>query len=302
MTHNIVETRYEHAIREAMRRGQTGFQGPAPSVFGSQVLSVVMGDAGDSVPWLVTLDAQTFQSGSVAPVGPINNSVQTAFTSPTNTAPGAPPEALLAGGYNLGGLYVRVYWGLGHAAERAYVDYPFGGTTFQLSGAFVRVEFPPGLSIVASANVPNYGGFVAPCVAGRNLTRPPTLTSSSQIIGGGAAISYPIPPRARGYRLYFGAAPPVGTGTNLPLQITQGAFQGFVQPVTFDDDSAWAFQGRSAQNRQAQGLGSLDGSFNAQDTSYQDLDPRAEYVTVTNPANAGAVNVNVGVVWQLDLS
>lgn len=291
----LVETRMEHAIREAMRRGQTGFRGPAPSLFGTQVLTVIMADPDESVPWIITLTSQVMTTPvAFGAAGlPPDNTVQTAFNAATATPAGQPPEAF-ASVFNLLGGYVRVTWGLGNAMERAYVDYPFGGCTIQVTGSFVRVELPPNRVIVASAATPSYGGFVAPAIAGRQLGRPNTLTSGTvNLVALNGTHSFAVPPRARGYRLYTDALPPASLSQG--LTVIQQSFQSSLATVTFDDDSAFVFQGDLVSAAGSPGV-----QMHAQDTSYQDLDPRTEFVQLNNlnPTQA----LSVGVVWQLDLS
>jgi len=296
----LVETRLEAAVREAMARGQTGFKGPAPSLFGQQVLSVVMPAQDESVPWIITLCAQQYASGSlpVTPLLPPSNTVQTGFNLGTASPAGQPPESFAAsgGGFALGGPYVKVYWGLGNATEYAYVDYPFGGCTIQVTGSIVRVELPPNRVIVASASVPQYGGFVVPAIAGRQMGRPNTLTTATQFLNfSGGTATFAVPPRARGYRLYTDSV--LGLVTR-GISVFQQSWQGFAQTIVVDDDSATpGFQGDIVGSFASPGV-----QLHAQDTSFQDLDPRTELLNLVNLNSTLGQTFSVGVVWQLDLS
>jgi hypothetical protein len=165
-------------LKHALSTGRWGFRAPLLIAVG-QPLVTSMVPAYLARVWTVTLTAWRYQTGiiGVAALPPDNN---------TSAGPGL--------------VAVKVEWGIDGGNETCLVDYPWSGVTFQLHAAYVRVSLEATASPSFTAP-PIVGAMLSP--SGR-LSQPregPTYTTGQHNILAAGTGQFPVPARARAYRL-----------------------------------------------------------------------------------------------------
>jgi hypothetical protein len=216
---------------------------------------------------------------------------------------GTPPAEQVT--YDIAGIYFRLAWGSGNMRETAYVSYPFGGGSFQVHAASVRVEFPSGFTPAAVLNqgIPSVGGFISEGHRSEQH-RKPTLVVNPRILATPDAIlsrTFFAPPRAVGYRLYTPEDPDLFAACRFVVdQAFWGA--GSVGVLARDGDNVTPYRGNSNE---------LDISSDGTNAS-QRATKNANDWTVLMPQAIGVIvqpffdsdaplSIQVGVEWILDL-
>lgn len=114
-----------------------------------------------------------------------------------NTQP-ADNETWTGGSSSLG-VQVSLLWGTANGSERAIVDYPARGCTFQVQASYLRMGILVGGA--TGAVPPALAGFVSPEPRVITCIAAPTNTSNgSPLIAASGSRRYPIPDRAVAYR------------------------------------------------------------------------------------------------------
>jgi hypothetical protein len=181
---------------------------------------------------------------------------------------------------------LRIEYGVSGAREVVRVDYPWGGATYAVQAASLRVYLDQAF-MTGTDNVPMMGAWAAPVDADPGALPPPTLTTAViNIPAGPSSADFPVPARARGFMLYFdtfAAYNTYATGPNTTL--TQKNGQG----------AAVAFSHGSG----APGPGAGIGNDPVAESSFFPLHPAATVVTVTNIGAVGSFNM--GIRWLIGL-
>lgn len=295
-------SRRDEEIEQAFANGVVGFSGKITTLAGNPLINVQLPEH-LSVGWTVTLMAM--KNGDTASpkglVGGIPPDVQIAtalFPSSGQT----PPERQA---YNIEGVYLVVSWGAGFARERAFISYPFGGGSFQVHGASVRVETPGGLQSagtgVSGEGIPIVGGFLSQSERSQSDI-PPVLLTSLRDIGDAGPIDVWAPPRAIGYRLWTitdldsVAIFPTASAVLKVQQLTWLA--GAAVAFTLDGTNVTAYRGNSNELDVSGSNAWQRATRNASD--WTRLVQRSIGVRITN-VNADEAAAAIGVEWILDL-
>lgn len=242
-----------HELQEAHARGKWGFQSPIVNTSGLAVLTTET-PAWMARPWTVQLNTHRWPANIIQPQANYPPDNQTAW----------PPAigAMAANTPNEVGYYARVEFGTDGALERARVDYPWTGCSFEVNASSVRVYVEsPDFSGGVFHNVPTSGpivsGTLSPWSSSRGngqLTNAPTFTYWMVLDNSGVQqIDVPIPPRAFGYRVYIRTqfTPNAATQPNLVIQQTtlQGVVnmaQDITPPALLGQQEEWASPGYAA--------------------------------------------------------
>lgn len=120
-------------------------------------------------------------------------------------------------------LRARVQWGNDKAQEEALIDYPRAGCSFVVNSSLLRVsvEWPkPALAYIGPQVFPTLGGMAVPGIR-ESSQRPTWLTMPPQTVtfdetGLAAPASFPVPARARGYRVFVAN---VGNDPLTPMEL-----------------------------------------------------------------------------------
>lgn len=179
---------------------------------------------------------------------------------------------------------ITVQFGTGNVMEVAECDYPFGGCTFEVRAANLRVMFAQvGQNFTtpsAAVGLPMLGAFISPGTSRSKSLMPPTWTTAPNDLdaAGGAAPAktFCAPKRAVGYRVWM-----TNAVTTSSMTITQGDYTG---SGSFQTDFV-----NADMRKQPQGV--------MPDAQWIALNPRATAITITNIEAAGRT---VGVTWILD--
>jgi hypothetical protein len=214
---------------------------------------------GFSRSWVITITSMKFQKGVL-----VVNNVNPDNQVDTLTATGAP-------------AYMKLQYGTAEAYEEVLFDYPWGGLTFQVSAAMVRLYAPQ--PFVATTRPPRLGAFIS----GKNtvgLTQPSRLTFTvlPVAIGALATVTFYPPNRAVGYRLFTTGTVGGTLGTFQLIQVSIAAAGLCFDANNFSPDG---IQGPPAE----------EGFFR--------LIPQAQALQVVSQDAANSHNV--GVIWMLDV-
>lgn len=133
-------------------------------------------------PWTISTAAMLFSNGVLS----------------TTNAPPDPPNS-----QTVMEIKLRIDWGIDSARESAEVDYNWGGNTFQIHAANVRVYLlPPPVQNYNTTRLPILNGWISPFAQGRGATDfiGPTWTHAFSFNINSTAF-VPIPARAIAYRM-----------------------------------------------------------------------------------------------------
>ncbi len=253
------------------RQGQFGFMLPAASATGQQIL---FWDHEDPRTWTIHLTRWRYQGGTIG-------AQQGNQTTPT--------LALTADG----GIFVNsetitqaaIQFGVGGGSERAVVDYPMSGTSFEIACASFKMQFLlPNANTLAAQVL--WGAFAVPSVKdGSAGKRPPKFTtqtiSLTSSAGGQNIAGIAIPDRARSYTLAVLDA--ATASNNCTIQQMSGA--GNVLRV---DHLNGAFT-----------VGNQYESYGGSQVFDPDIHPNAQTLLITNTSAGFASNFVVS--FELDL-
>lgn len=180
---------------------------------------------------------------------------------------------------NLDATYrAAVYWGVDGAPERAIVDYPFGGCTFGVVGANVRVDvFTVNTVSPGAPTTPLLSGFLTPSPNVITSITAPTFTTGSLVIAVLGSAVYAVPARAAAFRVYTsGSIVPAALSLRVNEAMSNGSNvkrDGLFPPAAADEQSNSA--------------------------GYIPLHQMAQYVTIDNLS--GTQLAVAGVVFLLDM-
>ena len=175
---------------------------------------------------------------------------------------------------------VRVVWGNDGALDTVLMYYPWGGCTFTVQGASVRVDILSAAALGADAQ-PLLAGFLSPVPPVQVVPTSPVLTQGPVVLasGGAANFLFPIPARACAYRPFSGSVVP----TLSQVLLEQ------LEPLALS-------------------VVSYDGNFPTSLTADYEMQNRAGFIPVHRSAtllrttNTSATNTSaVGVQWLLDV-
>lgn len=316
--HSAQQSAEDGALQSAFGKAQNGFQGPISSFVGAQVIDVKFADQWRARPMVVTLasvkagpipgawpqgnpSAQNNTGALATLFGPPDNQVAMALT-PIGSGGLQPPEVLA---YNIGGLYLQVEWGVGNYRERAFVSYPYGGGSFQLQAAALRVAVPSGLrSLFAGAPVsfPVIGGWVSPGERSQ-LLQPPTLLTNALDVTDAVPRAFWCPPRARGYRLHTAQDQDAVAPSTVIIaqQLTTSIIGPGVAVRQIDGTNVTAYSGNSNElDVSGPGLGNAWQRATRNLLHFTPLHPQAVGVLVKT-VGAQSGDAIIGVEWLLDL-
>jgi hypothetical protein len=166
--------------------GRWGFQLDGRNVSGQSVLTVDL-PAFMARAWTLNLLAMRFISNGVSPVVPF------------------PPDTQVQGN----DVFCTLQYGVAGALEIARFDYPKRGQTLQFHAATFRLYVEVQVNGITPGQLPSFpplvGGFVTPSPRGSTMADPyasVTLTENEVVvIAPGQTNSFPIPARARAYRI-----------------------------------------------------------------------------------------------------
>jgi len=257
-------------LQRAFRNGQSGLMVP---LFGStqQVLLASAGAPEQAAQcWQVTVLAMQEQIPPTAPT-PATNSVNVKTRNRVQTL------------YNTVPFVLCVQFGTGNVTETAFLDYPFGGGTFELRASSVRVYM---LTLQFQGQPAAFGraqggAFISPGSSRAKSRMAPTFTSGLQSFtngGAGSVWCFNAPERAVGYRVYMSDA--VSTSS---VTVQQGTYTGVAPFLQTDFVNA-------DMRKQPQGV-----------MPYEDWIALNEAATAITLTNNEAAARTMGVVWVLDL-
>jgi hypothetical protein len=211
--------------------------------------------------WVITVGGMHYQSkgGAVIAGIPLDNQVNTI-------------------GLNQAPAYLKMQYGTQKAFEEVLFDYPWGGLTFQVSAAMVRLYAPTTFDATPPQIPPKLSAFISGKHARGIATQRLTYTQSAVNVGALGVVSWYAPARAVGYRP-FQIALVAGAVSTVALQQTLG------NSTAIQIDAA-AFA--------ADGTGSIQGA------GWFRLNQRSQAVALTNndPVNLR----QYGMAWLLDVA
>lgn len=291
----------ERALHAAFKRGQVGFRGTPQSLQGAQLIQVEMPYAHQARDWVITL-LSIRNGGGAAQVAdvPLDNQVSTFLSSSGvgNSPSGAP--------WGLTGIYLLVEWGTMNAREQAFVQYPYGGGSFMVHAASVRVSLPSGLvNPVSGAAAPMLGGFMSAGVRSQSNIPPTVVAGTAELLVAedvGVPRVFYAPPRAVGYRLYTTVDPDSLTPQTYfrveEVRWLSGAPLGTIIDATNES----LYSGESNTLEVNGGQASQRATRAA--ANWRHLAPTSVGVQVTAATGDGSAppeGLDVGVEWILDL-
>lgn len=297
------EMSYSEASDErAFRAGLPGFIGALSAVVGAQLCNVQMEETWEGRDFTITLlsckNSNLYPSGGTLQAGPapIDNQV--------TTSPGATAFSPEQGQYGITGLYVILTWGVGNAVQRCFVTYPYGGGSFMVHGALVRVEVPSSFTPPDAPNTatPLIGAFVSVGRRAQSLL-PPTLMCVGADPDINGVTNFYAPPRAVGFRLWTNSE---ADSTTLSLRFAVTALSwanGLIQQSVLTTNAT----PYSGENSNALDLDDTSALAAQRVTSHAGnwthLDPRAVAVRVEQIGvnEMGVGSIPVGIEWILDL-
>jgi hypothetical protein len=201
------------------------------------------------------------------------------------------------GGQTTAGPSVQVEFGA-DALELAQVDYPWAGDSFDVTARVLRVYPTQGTAWGSSTRLPTIGAFAVPLVGGHGNSerRGPRFTYNEGIVSDGSpSIDFAVPARAVSYRIYSSiaigviAASASGWFCNAQQMSSVSAAGGWVaNPICFDWDSSDVGDPSTLTYPQAS-------------SKWWPLDPRTEFVRVTQQVTGVGQQYQVGVQFLLDL-
>jgi hypothetical protein len=179
-----------------------------------------------------------------------------------------------------GSVRASIQWGVDSANERALVDYPARGATFEVQASVIRLQLVSATNFGNNAE-PLLGGYIAPA-GGRGQTRYPTLTTLRQNQANDLVFDFPVADRAFGYRIM---PLQIGAGATAFLKLTQR--DGVLTQVTYDGNFDYGSSNFFQQ----------DGMMMPQ---WWPLHPQTQFVRVDTTGNTVGSLV-YAIQWFLDL-
>jgi hypothetical protein len=273
----------EEVLHHAYANGRAGNNDGAVLLGSSPVCSIdVPQEHGRT--WLLTLlSARLFSNpplGLVAGIPP-DNQVFTRYQVPGSQGP----------------CPVRIEYGTGQAQESVIIDYPWGGGSFAITAAHVRVYVVAPAAVITNGVVgqARLGGFLTGRVTQRSqpLTVPTfTIVPVSLAAAGGSQIFW-APNRAIGFRLF--------TSDQLSSW-TSGAAAGIVATQVISPAASIQSDGIDGKNGASNGVLLPDdyGGQGGSGSQWFKLNPMATGVSVQNTDSLFAHAV--GVQWIIDLA
>jgi hypothetical protein len=277
----------EAEIKAAYAAGQAGISAGYAAASASSLIQMNL-PMHLSRSWLINLLSQRYDAGGATQLAiaqsalqPLDNQVCTSF-------------ATSATSYQIQGAFVIVEYGNAGVLETAFVDYPFGGSSFVVNAGQVKVSCPTPRALLPNTAPPRYGAYISETfVRDSSPSNPPTLTIVSTLQPAvGVVVHYPVPPRAIGYRLFNGN---IGSPVGVSFTVNEEAFVGGFQVSFTTDSNVDSLNGNA-------GAISLYGAQQVtvgNNESFRPLHPAATSIGIAN--NSATVAANIVVQWALDL-
>lgn len=170
--------------------------------------------------WTITLGSFRYTGGPLSAIPPVTSNDPGTNNADTQTSQRT---------------FARIDWGVDSGRETAYVDWPWGGCTFQVQAALVRVT-QIGVTARNNTRLPLLNAFMAPVPNARGAIGQlgPTYTYGPIAQALGTTVVYPIPPRASAYRII----PDTAASAQLALIVNQ-MYGGvaFTGPLDWNSES-----------------------------------------------------------------
>lgn len=279
-----------HELQQAHARGKWGFNAKITNTSGLAVLTTET-PAWMARLWTVQLNAHDWPANVIQPQANYPPDNQTAWPPSTGAMASNTPFEV--------GYYARLEFGIDGATERARVDYPWQGCSFEVGASTIRVyvespDFSTGVLHGVPASAPSVSGTLAPVSSSRSggqIQNGPTFTYWGILDNSGTQqMDIPIPSRAIGYRIYIrNTFTPDSTITEPNMIVEQYSLQGVV--VMAEDITAPAALG-------FQNEWSAAGYGNTRARVYP-IQKHAQRLLIT--WNGGLNSVPMGVSFLLDL-
>ncbi len=285
------------AIGEACKRGRQGISYNAPQLSGP---TATTSNPPVNPPDLINLElAKPFSCAwrvTLIKMRWANPQSPTLVFTPSTALPLDNQVDTQPGGATVAGAGVEVEFGA-DALEKARLDYPFAGDTFDVTARVLRVYPAPNMSWGSSTRLPVLGAFAVPLVGGHGNSerRGARFTYNEGTVSDGSpTLDYAVPSRAVSYRMYSSIALGATAGASSSgwfcnaQQMFSSSSAGvwIAQPVCFDWDSLNVGDPTELTYPQAS-------------SKWWPLDPRTEFVRLSQ--QAPGTQFQAGVQFLLDL-
>jgi hypothetical protein len=210
--------------REAYQKGMGGIAGLITLLGNTPIAAVNMPAENAVRSWQVTLLAMQLPGGAN----------QAAFPAAIDPPPPGQygldyvRSVVQTNDATFGAFKARVEFGTANAMERAWLDYPYSGGTFEVSAAYVRlfVEVPGAFfASFFGQPPPVVGAFITPSDRPKAATVFPTYTQKPRLVPAGSQLAFFMPPRAYAYRVFTNESA-ASWGAATTLSTYQGGFNG----------------------------------------------------------------------------